>query len=75
MTLIRDIAFELVGMFLADARLTGAILVLVGFVVGLRLGLGVEPIIGGGVLLIGCLAILIESAARETRNHRRAENR
>ena len=75
MTLLRDIAFELIGMFLADARLTSAILVLVGIVVGLRLGLGVEPLVGGGVLLIGCLVILVESAARETRNHRRSESR
>lgn len=67
MTLLRDIAKELLGMFLADARLTGAILALVLLVAGLILSLGVDPLVGGGTLLVGCLAILVEAAVRETR--------
>ena len=72
MTLLRDIANELVGMFLADALLTGAILVLVLIVAGLILGVGVEPLIGGGALLVGSLLILVGAALRETRYQRRS---
>ena len=72
MTLLRDIANELVGMFLADAPLTGAILVLVLIVAGLILGVGVEPLIGGGALLVGSLLILVGAALRETRYQRRS---
>ncbi len=71
MTLLRDIAKELLGMFLADARLTGAILALVLLVAGLVSSLGVELLIGGGTLLVGCLAILVEAAVREARHRRR----
>ena len=42
MTLIRDIASELAGMFLADARLSAAILLLVVLVAALVAGLGVQ---------------------------------
>ncbi len=62
---------ELVGMFLADALLTGAILALVLAVTGLILGLGANPLIGGGALLIGCHLILIEAALREARHRHR----
>jgi hypothetical protein len=67
MTLLRDIARTLLGMFLADARLTIAILVLVTLVAGLILILGVDSLVGGSVLLAGCLIILVEAAVRETR--------
>lgn len=73
MTLVRDIANELLGMFLADARLTCAILALVLLVAGLILGLGVARLIGGGALLAGCLAVLVEAAVRETRRRRRRD--
>jgi hypothetical protein len=71
MTLLRDIVNELISMFLADARLTSAILALVLIVAGLTLSLGVEPLIGGGTLLVGCHVILVEAAVRETRRRRR----
>jgi hypothetical protein len=67
MILLRDIARTLLGMFLADARLTIAILVLVTLVAGLILILGVDSLVGGSVLLAGCLIILVEAAVRETR--------
>lgn len=70
MTLLRDIAHELVGMFLSDARLSVAILVLVTVVAGLIVGVGVDPLIGGGALLAGSLLILVEAARREARHHR-----
>lgn len=71
MTLLRDIANELISMFLADVRLVTAILLLVLIVAGLTLSLGVEPLIAGGTLLVGCLVILVEAAVRETRRRRR----
>ncbi len=70
MSLLQEIARELLGMFLADARLTGAILVLVLLVTGLILGLGVDALIGGSLLLIGSLALLVDAAFRETRARR-----
>jgi len=70
MTLLRDIAQTLLGMFLTDARLTIAILALVALVAGLILKLGVDSLVGGGILLAGCLVILVEAAVRETRRRK-----
>jgi hypothetical protein len=70
MSLLRDIVSELAGMFLADARLAGAILALVLMVAGLILGLRANPLIGGGALLVGCHLILVEAALRELRRRR-----
>lgn len=67
MNIIADVAKELLGMFLADGRLTAATLVLVAIVAGLVIALRVEPLLGGCVLLLGCLAILVEAAFREAR--------
>jgi len=67
MSIIVEVAKELLGMFLADARLTATTLVLVAIVAGLVLALRVEPLLGGGMLLLGCLAILVEAAVREAR--------
>jgi hypothetical protein len=66
MSIIVEVAKELLGMFLADARLTTATLVLVAIVAGV-VALRVEPLQGGCVLLLGCLAILVEAAIREAR--------
>ncbi len=70
MPLLREIAAGLTGMFMADARLTLAILALVAIVAGLILALGVDPLIGGGALLAGCHLILVEAALREARRRR-----
>jgi Flp pilus assembly protein TadB len=70
MTLLREIAGELIGMFMADARLTLAILALVALVAGLILALGVDPLLAGGALLVGCHLILVEAALREARRRR-----
>ena len=71
MTLLRDIANELAGMFLADARLSGAILTLV-LSAAVVATFAAEPLIGGTVLLIGCHVILVEAAFREARRRRRS---
>ncbi len=67
MSIIGDVAKELLGMFLADARLTTAILLLVAGLGGLIFVVQIEPLVAGGVLLVGCLAILVEAALREAR--------
>ena len=74
MSLLRDIAHELLSMFLADFRLTVAILALVLLVAGLIFSLGVQPLIGGSVLLAGCLVILVEAVVRETRRRHRPQS-
>lgn len=58
MNLLKDVCSELVGMFLADLRLSLAVLALVGAVALLVDAFAVEPLIGGGALLVGCLSIL-----------------
>jgi hypothetical protein len=52
MTIIAEVAKELLGMFIADVRLTAAILVLVAIVAILAVVWPVEPVLGGGVLLL-----------------------
>ena len=67
MSLIGDVVKELFSMFLADGRLTIATLALVAIVAGLVVALHVGPLVGGSMLLLGCLVILVEAAAREAR--------
>ena len=59
MTLLRDIAKELLGMFLGDAKLSGAILALVVAVAILIRVVRIDPFIGGALLLSGCLTVLV----------------
>lgn len=66
MSIAKEVATEILGMFLADARLTAATLILVAVVAILVLVLHIEPLVGGGLLLLGSLAILVEAAARES---------
>ena len=71
MTIIGEVLKELAGMFIADARLTAAVLLLVAIIAGLISVLHVGPLLSGGMLLFGALAILIESADREARSRNR----
>jgi hypothetical protein len=72
MTIVLDVVKGLLGMFLADARLTAATLILVAIVSGLIARLGVDPILGGGLLLVGSLAIVVATAHREAGLRRNA---
>ena len=67
MTVISDVLKEFMAMFIADARLSLAILFLVGAVAGIVRALHAGPFIAGSVLMIGVLAILIEAVGREAR--------
>jgi len=64
MTMLKEIGAELVAMFLGDARLSLTVLCMVaGAGALIRLG-GVNPLATGGLLLVGCLVVLIESVRR-----------
>jgi hypothetical protein len=66
MSIVGAVLKELLGMFLADARLTFAVLLLVAVVAGLA-ALPLQPFIAGIALLLGCIAILVEAVHREAR--------
>jgi hypothetical protein len=71
MTLIRDIVGELIGMFLADARLSGAIAALVALAALITKETSLPPLVGGALLLGGCLSILVAIIAVEAASCRR----
>ncbi len=70
MSILKDVLSELFGMFVADARLTVAILCVVALTAGLVDVAGSAPLIAGVFLLIGCLSVMIAAvlwaARRET---------
>ena len=70
MSTLIEVAKELLSMFLADARLTITTLILVALIAVLVVVVRIEPMVGGGLLLAGCLAILVEAVAREARRRR-----
>lgn len=60
MTIFTDVLKELVSMFMADARLTAAVLILVSAIsLWLKLGPGFDTVIPGFALLAGCIVIII----------------
>jgi hypothetical protein len=67
MNILGEVAKELFGMFMADARLTTTTLVLVAIVAALIAWLRLDPALCGGILLIGSLAIVVEAVLREAR--------
>ncbi|MEQ9334563.1 hypothetical protein [Thalassobaculum sp.] len=67
MSLLKDVLAELLGMFLADLRLSIAVLLLVGLVALLVDRAVVDPLVGGGMLLAGCLTILATVTAAAAR--------
>jgi hypothetical protein len=67
MTMLKELAAELIGMFVAEKRLTIAVLVIVAVAGSLVDFAGLNPLVGGGVLLFGCLSLLIESVCRAAR--------
>ena len=65
MSILLDVAKELFGMFVADLRLSIGVLVLVGLVALAVDSLGLAPLAGGGLLLLGSLLIVIEATLRK----------
>lgn len=65
MNILRDVLLELFSMFVADVRLTAAILVTVAVAALIIDVTGWPPLVGGAVLLLGCIAVLFLSVRRE----------
>lgn len=75
MTLLRELGAELWKMFMADARLTLSILILVGLIAAALRGGLLEPHWAGLSLLIGSIQILLAAVARERRRVQSASAR
>jgi hypothetical protein len=67
MNILKDVLAELFKMFVGDARLTGAILGIVAIAAALVRGTALPTLVGGCVLLAGCIAVLLLSVRREAR--------
>ncbi|HEX5454210.1 MAG TPA: hypothetical protein VFX06_10490 [Stellaceae bacterium] len=65
--IVREIAGELVGMFVADGRLALAILAVIAAAWALVRWSGLDPRIGGAVLLAGSLGALLGGIRRAAR--------
>jgi hypothetical protein len=66
MTLLKEIVAEIIGMFVGDARLSLAVLAVVGMAAAM-IKFGVDRLDAGGLLLAGCLFVLIASVWRGAR--------
>ena len=67
MNILRDVAKELLAMFLADARLTVSILLLVAIAAISVSWLQLNPLVGGALLVVGALLILLDAVGRQTK--------
>jgi hypothetical protein len=67
MMMLKELAGELIGMFFAEKRLAVAVLAIVAVAGSLVDFAGSNPLVGGAVLLFGCLILLIESVRRAAR--------
>ena len=67
MTVLKDVVGELIGMFVGEKRLTIALLAIVAMAGSLVDFSGLDPLVGGAVMLFGCLILLIESVCRSAR--------
>jgi hypothetical protein len=67
MNAIRLVASEFFGMFVDDGNLALLALVLVAAVTAAVKLLALPPLLGGALLLVGCLAILLQSVRRAAR--------
>jgi hypothetical protein len=67
MTMLKELASELIGMFVAEKRLAIAVLAIVAVAGSLVDFAGLDPLVSGAVLLFGCLILLIESVCRAAR--------
>jgi multisubunit Na+/H+ antiporter MnhC subunit len=65
MNILKDVLSELFSMFVADARLTMAILLIVVITAFMIRSTNLSPLIGGLFLLLGCIAVLFFSVSRE----------
>jgi len=71
MSILKDVLTELFGMFVADARLTVAILCVVALTAALIDLAGIAPLIAGIVLLAGCLGVMMAAVLLAARRNTR----
>ena len=64
MTVLRIALSELIGMFIDDGSLATLCLILILVIAGAVEFLAMPPLVGGLLLLVGCLAILLYSVRR-----------
>jgi len=64
MTLLKDVAHEIAGMFAGDTGLAVVVVALVAATGGAIEWARLEPLIGGGALLLGSLLALVLSVVR-----------
>ncbi|RWE75688.1 hypothetical protein [Mesorhizobium sp.] len=69
--MIRLVFKELVGMFVDDGNLALLALILVALIAAAVKLLGLPPLVGGILLIAGCLAILLQSTRRAARDKAR----
>jgi hypothetical protein len=67
MMMLKEIVAELIGMFVGDARLTIGVLAIVASAAALIKLADINPLGAGGILLVGCLGLLIENVHRSAR--------
>ena len=67
MTLLKEFAAELIGMFVGEKRMTISVLAIVAATGSLVDFIGLDPLVGGAVLLFGCLILLVERVCRSSR--------
>ena len=67
MMMLKELAAELIGMFVGEKRLTAAVLAIVAVAGSLVDFTDFNSLIGGALLLFGCLFLLIESICRSAR--------
>jgi Flp pilus assembly protein TadB len=71
MSMIRLVFRELIGMFVDDGSLAVLALLLIALITALVKLLALPPLVGGFLLLAGCLAILLQSTRRAARGKAR----
>jgi hypothetical protein len=67
MTVLKEVVAELVGMFVGERRLTIAVLAVVTVAGCLANFTHLDPLVGGTMMLLGCLILLIESVWRSAK--------
>lgn len=70
MSILKDVLAELFSMFVADVRLTTAILAIVAIAAALIDAVKMPALVGGVFLLGGCVAVLFLSVKREAMRRR-----
>ena len=65
--MLKDLLTELAGMFAGDVRLSVAVLFVVAMAATVIKLADATPMVGGVLLLLGCLGLLIESVLRSSR--------